>query len=295
MRAAGTAGGIQPLLDAFFSFLNRRTDFYVVHDGKVGESYAAGFAFGQAEKMLLDSFHSFPQKSLDEVTTKQEPKKAPTKPAKSLPSSTKRESGGHDFFANVQYNQDGKQIPVGNGGVAENHTWTQTLTETTIYFEVPSDIKARDITCKISSTRLELKIGNGDHISDRFYAKIAEDGSMWTLDREEANNRASLVLSLEKVTETWWPSVFANAAPKELIDTTKVDSSKKIDEYDEYTQATIRKIMFDQRQKARGLPTSDEIQNNELLEKVKYLPGSPFLESSSSIEASSENLNSMNP
>jgi hypothetical protein len=47
--------------------------------------------------------------------------------------------------------------------------------------------------------------------------------------------------------------------------------------YDAETQGAIRKIMFDQKQKALGLPTSDEISTDSILEKAKFLPGSPFL------------------
>lgn len=35
--------------------------------------------------------------------------------------------------------------------------------------------------------------------------------------------------------------------------------------------------MFDQRQKSLGLPTSDELNADALLERAKVLPGSPFL------------------
>lgn len=56
-----------------------------------------------------------------------------------------------------------------------------------------------------------------------------------------------------------------------------MDSTSKIGDYDEETQGAIRKIMFDQRQKALGLPTSDELTADSLLEKAKGLPGSPFL------------------
>jgi hypothetical protein len=38
-------------------------------------------------------------------------------------------------------------------------------------------------------------------------------------------------------------------------------------------QGAIRKIMFDQKQKALGLPTSDEMTTNDILEKAKHLPG----------------------
>lgn len=57
----------------------------------------------------------------------------------------------------------------------------------------------------------------------------------------------------------------------------KVDSTTKISEYDGETQGAIRKIMFDQRQKSLGLPTSEQLNADAVLERAKELPGSPFL------------------
>ena len=48
--------------------------------------------------------------------------------------------------------------------------------------------------------------------------------------------------------------------------------------YDAETQGTIRKIMFDQKQKALGMPTSEELETQALLQRAKLAPGSPFLE-----------------
>ena len=98
---------------------------------------------------------------------------------------------------------------------------------------------------------------------------------MWTL--EDGTDHKTLVVTLEKTRETWWPTLLQDAPPEEVVDTQKVDSTKQMSEYDEKTQATIRKIMFDQRQKAQGLPTSDEIATDAVLEKAMGLPGSPFL------------------
>jgi hypothetical protein len=43
------------------------------------------------------------------------------------------------------------------------------------------------------------------------------------------------------------------------IDTDLVDARRNIRSYDAATQAQIRKIMFDQQQQSKGLPTSDEL------------------------------------
>ena len=63
----------------------------------------------------------------------------------------------------------------------------------------------------------------------------------------------------------------------QITQCTKVDSTMQMHEYDDQTQAGIRKIMFDEKQKRKGLPTSDEITQGHIMEKAKYAPGSPFL------------------
>ena len=60
------------------------------------------------------------------------------------------------------------------------------------------------------------------------------------------------------------------------IDTTKVDSTRQVYDYDDETQGAIRKIMFDQDQKRKGMPTSDEIKNEDMLQKAWNADGSPF-------------------
>ena len=56
----------------------------------------------------------------------------------------------------------------------------------------------------------------------------------------------------------------------------KVDSSQRIDEYDQSTQAALRKIMFDQKQKNLGLQTSEEMEQENLMKIAKNLPNSPL-------------------
>ena len=61
------------------------------------------------------------------------------------------------------------------------------------------------------------------------------------------------------------------------IDTSKVDSTLKIDEYDEETQGQIRRIMFDQAEKREGRPTSDELRGvgKEMEDLMKQVPPPP--------------------
>mmetsp|Transcript_3659 Transcript_3659/g.10508 ORF Transcript_3659/g.10508 Transcript_3659/m.10508 type:complete len:97 (+) Transcript_3659:127-417(+) len=50
MGMASQSGGIEPMLQAVFSFLHRRTDFYVVKDA-MDRSARMGFNAGEAERV----------------------------------------------------------------------------------------------------------------------------------------------------------------------------------------------------------------------------------------------------
>eukprot|EP00903_Cladosiphon_okamuranus_P013661 g12722.t1 len=199
----------------------------------------------------------------------------------------------------VRYTQDGKQVPIGNGGVTPRYYWTQTVNEATVYVDVPPGTRSKDVECVIQPSRLKLRVRgagaatggacraagegggalgrdskgekrDGDLIFDgELPSVVSREDSMWSL-----NDGTTVVISFEKTTKSWWKSV-VEGDPE--IDTSKVDSTTKISEYDGETQGAIRKIMFDQRQKSLGLPTSDQLNADAVLERAKGLPGSPFL------------------
>ena len=122
--------------------------------------------------------------------------------------------------------------------------------------ELPSKYNASDLSVKITSTDILVKNKEQvELINKQFYAEIKFSESLWSLEEGRL-----LILELEKKEEDIWKSAFKNG--KE-IDTSKVENSKKIDEFDGETQGVIRKALYDQQVKRKlGLLPSPEIPMN---------------------------------
>jgi N-terminal conserved domain of Nudc./CS domain len=325
--AQASGGDVRKLLYGFFSFLNRRTDFYVVHPsptdddsssaapGGPVQSYSMGFKEGDAEKLLLASFRQFPLRRLPPAKKQQHQTVQPsTTPAQSNSQTSKASKHGTEAIreplsnddegsatasfaeamqvdddepplskattsgaataatttkqtaaASVRYTEEGLQVPVGNGGHMPAYDWTQTLDECTVLVPLPAECqRARELEVQLAPTRLsvgpktsknsgDVKGGGGEAsviVEGALTERIVPAESTWTIEG------GVLVVTLHKAIPTFWKSVLVG---DEEIDTTLVDSRRHIDEYDVETQAKLRKIMFDEQQLRRGLPTSDEI------------------------------------
>lgn len=297
LAVAQREGSIQGLLTAFFSFLHRRTDFFVEQESR---SDAMGFPPGAAESLLRETFLRFPMKGMDgRPKAREAADGSPDEDARaakqtgSAPSggaaarqpqgrtAAKSERSGHvrdglrkdgasAAASAVSYTAEGKQVPRGNGGVTPHYVWTQTLDECVAHWEAPDGLRARDLRVTIGARKVEIaRARDGERLlHGELHGPVRREDSLWTM------HGAVLTLNLEKASRTWWKSFLVG---DEEIDTSLVDSKVKIDEYDAETQGVIRKIMFDQQQKARGLPSSDELLQQDLFDKAKYAPGSPFL------------------
>ena len=170
-----------------------------------------------------------------------------------------------------------------NGGRSGKYHWEQTISDVTIHAPVPAGTRARDVVCTIGRSHLTLKLkASSEPLVDADYPCDARNGqevwervkaadSYWNLG--EAHGEHCVSVYLEKERESWWKSAVHG---HEEIDTTKVDSTKDMYDYDDETQGHIRKIMFDQHQKRLGKPTSEDLKNEDMLRKAWDAEGSPF-------------------
>ncbi|CAN0053060.1 unnamed protein product, partial [Phaeothamnion confervicola] len=151
--------------------------------------------------------------------------------------------------------------------------YLQTLSELSVVVPVPPGTKSREIVCDITNRRLKVALKGADkHLIDgELHQKVIVDDCCWTL---EDGKEVNILLQKENKME-WWNCVI-KGDPE--IDTTKVvPENSKLDDLDADTRKTVEKMMFDQRQKALGLPTADEMSKQEILNKfMKQHPEMDF-------------------
>lgn len=149
-----------------------------------------------------------------------------------------------------------------NGLDMEDYSWGQSLQEVNINVQVPAGTKSRSIVCDVKKDHLKVGIKGETPIIDGELCKsIKVDDCFWSLEDQKVIS----ILLTKFDQRDWWKSLL-KGGPE--IDTQKVEPEpSKLSELDLETRSTVEKMMFDNHQKSMGLPTSDQIQNEEMMKK----------------------------
>lgn len=170
-------------------------------------------------------------------------------------------SGVDDYDEKI----DGKGLKpnAGNGFDHEKYSWTQTLQEVTVQIKIPGGTKSRMVACDIKSKSMKAGLkGQPPILAGEFYNPVKADDCFWSL--EDNGSTLSILLTKHNQME-WWKSVL-KGEPE--INTQKVEpANSKLEDLDPETRQTVEKMMYDQRQKAMNLPTSDEQNKADILKK----------------------------
>ncbi|XP_041976323.1 nuclear migration protein nudC isoform X2 [Aricia agestis] len=287
-------GGVKELLGTIVSFLARKTDFFT--GGKEGEW----------EKVVKDTFYTHAKKAKDEADKIKKEKLEAEKRLKEIqqkkeqerlakdfepasvtelteqeaeelqetiekekkePESGSGEASGNEEEKTPEEEDDpeekGKIKPnAGNGCDLEHYRWTQTLEEVELRVPLRQTLRPRDLTIIINKRHLKVGIKGQPFIIDgELDADVKIEESTWVL--QDGRN---ILINLEKVNQMNWWSRLVTTDPQ--ISTKKINPEpSKLSDLDGETRGLVEKMMYDQRQKEMGLPTSDEQKKQDVLKK----------------------------
>ncbi|KAE9554016.1 hypothetical protein FO519_002776 [Halicephalobus sp. NKZ332] len=249
-------GGIDDFFDLIFNFLSRKSDYFTGMDTSV------------SRKKVLDAYERYSKEADKEITEEEaeafEKKKLEeSKPKEEAKPSISEASNADDEEEKEE--DKGKLKPnSGNGYDHEHYQWTQTLAE--IEMRVPMNatfpLKGSHIICTVNKRHLIVGLKGSPPILDGELAEeIKPDSFTWVIE-----DKKIVVITFEKFNAmNWWNRIFDGETP---INTRKVvPENSKLSDLEGETRQMVEKMMYDQRQKELGLPTSEEKKKQDILKK----------------------------
>ncbi|EUC47843.1 hypothetical protein COCMIDRAFT_89036 [Bipolaris oryzae ATCC 44560] len=147
------------------------------------------------------------------------------------------------------------------------YKWDQTIKDLDITITIDAKYKGKDLDINIGRNSIKAGIkGETPILHGDLPHPIRVDDSTWTL--ASTGSAKEISIHLDKVNQLeWWPHV-VTTAPK--IDTSKIQpENSKLGDLDGETRGMVEKMMYDQRQKEQGKPTSDEQKKADILKKFQ--------------------------
>ncbi|PGH34921.1 nuclear movement protein nudC [[Emmonsia] crescens] len=149
------------------------------------------------------------------------------------------------------------------------YKWTQTIKDADVTIPVAANIRGRDLRVELNKTKIFVGIKGGETFIDgTFPHPIHVDESTWTLESTSQPPGKEIAIHLDKINQMeWWPHI-VTSAPR--IDVSKITpENSKLGDLDGATRSMVEKMMYDQRQKEMGKPTSDEQKKMDMLRKFQ--------------------------
>lgn len=193
-----------------------------------------------------------------------------------------------------------------NGARRDRYAWSQTIGELDVRVFVGRDVlKGNQVQVIFSRHHLVVRAKTSDGgwtalVDGELPFDINRENSIWTLvPREHVHVRVLLLsdsclrrrlmldlsvdasvfsaltqIQLAKMQERWWDRLFVN---EPAIDTHAIDCSRPMEELQPDAQATCERLLFDERQKQLGLPTSQQLVFNSCTLCLVYSYIGPIL------------------